>query len=213
MTPNATPLRRSVAVFDMGGVLIDWDPRHLYRKLIPEPSEMEDFLANVTTRTWHTAQDFGGDPATATRALKEQHPGKEALIEAFYGRFDEMCAHAFAPMGELVERLHRAGTPLYLLSNAPGFLDAWLRGPGRTRHPFLGCFRDYIVSGHVHCWKPDTAIYELACRTGGFAPQEAVFIDDVLANVEGARAVGMGGLHHRSAEETIATLKEMGFPA
>jgi len=200
-------------VFDMGGVLLDWNPRHLYRKLIPDAAEMEDFLTNVTTGAWHGAQDRGGDPARATRELKAVHPGKEELIEAFYDRFDEMCAHAFAPMGELVERLHRAGTPLYLLSNAPGFLDAWLRGPGQITHPFLGHFRDYVVSGHVLCWKPDATIYELTCKTGGFAPGDAVFVDDVLVNVDGARATGMSGIHHRDAATTIAELRALGLPA
>jgi len=113
----------------MGGVLLDWNPRHLYRKLIADPEEMERFLATVTTTQWHGLQDQGGNPAQATRRLTADHPGKEALIEAFYGRFDEMLDHPFPQMADLVERLHRAGTPLYLLSNAPGFLDAWLRGP------------------------------------------------------------------------------------
>ena len=102
-------------------------------------------------------------------------------------------------MAALVEKLHAAGTPLYLLSNAPDLLDPWLRGPARQRHPFLGPFRDYVVSGLVGHSKPDRAIYDLACRTGGFQPGDAVFIDDVLTNVDGARAAGMAAVHHRSA--------------
>ena len=80
----------------------------------------------------------GGDPAEATRRLQALHPDKHELIGAFYGRFDEMCAHPFPEMAALVEKLHAAGTPLYLLSNAPDLLDPWLRGPARQRHPFLG---------------------------------------------------------------------------
>ena len=213
MPPESAPFRPSVVVFDMGGVLIDYNPRHLYRKLIPEVAKMEEFLATVTTREWHMRQDYDGDPAIATRELQALHPGKEALISAYYDRFDEMLDHAFVPMAELVERLGDAGVPLYLLSNAPGFLDAWLRGPGQMRHPFIARFRDFIVSGNVGCWKPAAAIFELACRRGGFSPQDAVFIDDVVANVEGARATGMHGIHHRSAEETVAELRALGFPA
>ncbi|MBS0519679.1 MAG: HAD family phosphatase [Proteobacteria bacterium] len=200
-----------MAIFDFGGVLVDWNPRHLYRKLIPDPAEMERFLAEVTTRDWHVVQDHGGDPTEATQRLQARHPGKEALIAAFYDRFDEMNAHAFPDMAALVERLHAAGTPLYLLSNAPNLLDPWLRGPASERHPFLGLFRDYVVSGLVGHSKPDAAIYELVCRTGGFEPADAVFIDDVLANVEGARAVGMAAIHHRSAEQTAAELRALGF--
>jgi len=197
----------------MGGVLLDWNPRHLYRKLIPDSQEMERFLATVTTTPWHNLQDAGGDPVEATRRLKAEHPGQEALIEAFYGRFDEMMAYSFPEMAALVERLHEAGTPLYLLSNAPALVDAWVRGPGQRRHPFFGHFRDYVVSGVVRCMKPDALIYELVCRTGGFRPGEAVFIDDNLPNVEGARAFGMHAVHHRSAAETTAALRAFGLPA
>lgn len=200
-------------VFDLGGVLIDWNPRHLYRKLIADPAEMEDFLATVTTKQWHGVQDAGGDPDEATRDLQARHPDQAALIAAFYGRFDEMCDHAFPPMAALVERLHGAGTPLYLLSNAPDLLDAWLRGPAHRRHPFLGLFRDYVVSGTVKCSKPDAAIFELLCRTGRFRPTDAVLIDDVEGNVAGARAVGMAGIVHRSAAETIDRLRALGLPA
>jgi 2-haloacid dehalogenase len=213
MTPKKAPSRPSAAVFDFGGVLVDWNPRHLYRKLIADPAEMERFLSEITTREWHAAQDHGGDPAEATRRLQALHPGKEALIEAFYGRFDEMNEVVFPDMVALVERLHAAGTPLYLLSNAPDLLDRWLRGPARKTHPFVGLFRDYVVSGLVKCSKPDAEIYRLACRTGDFAPHEAVFIDDVLANVEGARAIGMAAVHHRSAAGTAAALRALGLPA
>ena len=213
VSPQTPPPRPSVAIFDFGGVLVDWNPRHLYRQLIPDADEMEDFLANVTTRAWHEKQDHGGDPVAATQALQALHPDKKELIAAFYGRFDEMCAQTFRPMVELVDRLHGAGTPLYVLSNAPNLLDPWLRGPGRTKHPFFGHFRDYVVSGLVGVSKPDAAIYELVCRTGGFQPQDAVFIDDVIANVEGARAVGMNAIHHCSAEGTVAELRAMGLPA
>lgn len=196
----------------MGGVLLDWNPRHLYRKLIPEPEKMEQFLASVTTNQWHVVQDHGGDPAEATRRLQAEFPAHSALIAAFYDRFDEMCDHAFSDMAELVQRLHGAGTPLYLLSNAPAFLDGWLRGPAHKRHPFLGHFRDYVVSGKVGHSKPAPEIYDLVCRAGGFQPGDAVFVDDVLANVEGARAFGMHAVHHRSADETARALRTLGLP-
>jgi HAD superfamily hydrolase (TIGR01509 family) len=213
MTPNKAPARPSVVVFDFGGVLVDWNPRHLYRKLIADPAEIEWFLSEVTTREWHMVQDHGGDPVEATRRLKALHPGKEELIEAFYGRFNEMNDVVFPEMAALVERLHAAGTPLYLLSNAPDLLDPWLRGPAHQRHPFIARFRDYVVSGLVKCSKPDAAIYNLVCQTGSFAPEDAVFIDDVLANVEGARAIGMAGIHHCSAAETAAGLRALGLSA
>jgi 2-haloacid dehalogenase len=144
--------------------------------------------------------------------LQALHPDKAELIGAFYGRFDEMCEHAFPEMAAVVERLHTAGTPLYLLSNAPDLLDTWLRAGAAQRHPFLGLFRDYVVSGRVKFSKPDRAIYDLACRVGGFRPEEAIFIDDVLANADGARAAGWTAIHHRSAEQTSAELRALGLP-
>lgn len=213
MPPETGSKNPSIAVFDMGGVLLDWNPRHLYRKLIPDPQEMEHFLATVTTSQWHQVQDHGGDPAEATRRLQEEFPVHSALIAAFYDRFDEMCDHAFSDMAELVNLLHQAGTPLYLLSNAPAFLDGWLRGPAHRRHPFLGHFRDYVVSGKVGCAKPGPEIYDLVCRAGRFHPGDAVFVDDVLANVDGAKAFGMHAVHHRSADETARALRTMGLPA
>jgi 2-haloacid dehalogenase len=117
----------SIAVFDMGGVLLDWNPRHLYRKLIPDPGEMERFLATVTTTQWHGLQDQGGNPAEATRRLTVEHPGKEALIEAFYGRFDEMLDHPFPQMADLVEHLQDFFSPRRTAAS-----------PKRTRAPFGG---------------------------------------------------------------------------
>lgn len=205
--------RPSVAVFDLGGVLIDWNPHHLYRKLIPDAGAREKFLAEIATSAWHGTQDRGGDPAEATRRLQALHPDKASLIAAFYGRFEEMLEPDFPAMTALVERLHAAGNPLYLLSNAPAFLDGWLRDRLRQRHPFLGRFRDYVVSGAEGCFKPDAAIFNLVCARGGFQAADAVFIDDSAANVEGAEAAGMHGIHHRSPEETIAALKALGLPA
>ena len=205
--------RPSIVVFDMGGVLIDWNPRHLYRKLIDDPQEMERFLETVATNEWHMQQDRGGDPVDATRRLKQQHPQHGALIEAFYDRFDEMLDHTFPHMVALVERLHAGGTPLYLLSNAPAFLDAWARGRGQRQHPFLGCFRDVVVSGLVGCCKPDAAIYQLVCRAGDFRPSQAVLVDDNLSNVEGARAFGLHAIHHQSAERTTGALRSLGLAA
>src|SRR3569833_3358761 len=102
-------MKTSVAVFDFGGVLIDWNPRQLYRQLISDPVEMERFLAEVTNREWHQVQDHGGDPAEATRRLQALHPDKSELIGAFYNHNNKMSAIAFPEMAALVERLHGAG--------------------------------------------------------------------------------------------------------
>lgn len=212
-TPGSAPAQPSVVVFDLGGVLIDWNPRHLYRKLIPMAEERERFLSEIATSAWHGAQDRGGDPVEATRRLLALYPEHAELIAAYYDRFEEMLEPDFPEMTALIERLHAAGTPLYLLSNAPAFLDGWVRGRLRRRHPFLGRFRDYVVSGAEGCCKPDAAIFDLLCARGRFRPGDAVFIDDLERNAEGARAAGMHAIHHQSPQATIAALRVLGLPA
>jgi 2-haloacid dehalogenase len=213
MTTKPPARAPSTVIFDMGGVLIDWNPRHLYRKLIPDPEAMERFLAEIATNSWHVRQDHGGDPIEATRSLQARHPDKAELIGAFYSRFDEMLEHAIPGMAQLVEKLHAAKVPLVLLSNAPALLETWVRGTGRSRHRFIGLFQDYVVSGTVGCAKPQAEIYQLACRRSSLEPGEAVFIDDSLPNVEGARAAGLHAIHHKTADETAAALRAVGLPA
>src|SRR6266404_2953452 len=110
--------KRDVVIFDLGGVLIDWNPRHLYRKLFDgdEPA-MEHFLATVCTQEWNRSQDAGRLVGDAAHLLRQQHADKAELIDAFYGRFDEMMAGPISGTVDILAELHARGTPLYLLSN------------------------------------------------------------------------------------------------
>ena len=154
----------------------------------------------------------GNDPVRATAALQTKFPSHAELIGAWYGRFDEMLAPPYPEMVALVGRLQAAGIGLHLLSNAPGFMTEWLAtGRLRAAHPFLAAFGAIVVSDTVGCSKPDRAIYDLTAAQGGFAPEEAVFLDDALGNVEGARAAGWRAIHHREPAATIAALREMGL--
>ena len=111
---------RSVVVFDLGGVLIDWDPRHLYRKLFAgDETAMEQFLATVCTQEWNRCQDAGRSFAEGARILKNQHPDKAELIAAFGARQDEMMAGPLTGTVEILKELRDRGTPLYALSNWP----------------------------------------------------------------------------------------------
>jgi 2-haloacid dehalogenase len=202
-----------VVVFDLGGVLFDWNPEYLYGRLIPDPAERQRFLTEICPRDWHQLQDAGHDPVRATAALQAKFPAHAELIGAWYGRFDEMLAPPYPEMVALVGRLQAAGIGLHLLSNAPGFMTEWLAsGRLRAAHPFLTAFGAIVVSGSVGCSKPDRAIYDLTATQGGFAPEEAVFLDDTLLNVEGARAAGWQAIHHREPGDTTAALRSMGLP-
>jgi 2-haloacid dehalogenase len=187
-----TEQRRSVEVFDVGGVLIDWDPRHLYRKLFAgnEPA-MEDFLANVCTHEWNRGQDAGRSFAEGARLLKLQHPDKAELIDAYGARFDEMMAGPIVGAVEILAELHERGTPLYGLSN----FSAETFPPAQGRFDFLRWFRGMVISGEIGVIKPDPRIYKIMLTRFAIDPHRAVYIDDVAANAEAARPFGIHGIH------------------
>ena len=183
---------RNIVVFDIGGVLIDWDPRHLYRKLFPadEPA-MEHFLANVCTHEWNRGQDAGRSFADGARLLKLQHPDKTELIDAYGARFDEMMPGPIAGTVEIVAELHQRDTPLYVLSN----FSAETFPAALERFDFLRWFRGLVISGEVGVIKPDPRIYKIMLARFAIDPHRAVYIDDVAANAEAARPFGIHGIH------------------
>jgi 2-haloacid dehalogenase len=183
---------RNVVVFDVGGVLIDWDPRHLYRKLFlgDEPA-MEHFLANVCTHEWNRCQDAGRSFAEGARLLRREHPDKGEMIDAYGARFDEMMAGPIVGAVEILAELRERGAPLYCLSN----FSAETFPPALERFDFLRWFRGMVISGEVGVIKPDPRIYEIMLARFAIDPWRAVYIDDVAANVEAARLFGIHGIH------------------
>jgi 2-haloacid dehalogenase len=199
---------RSIVVFDLGGVLIDWDPRHLYRKLFAgDEAAMEHFLATVCTREWHRHHDAGRSFAEGARILKEQHPDKAELIDAFGARQDEMMAGPIARTVEILKGLRDRGTPLYALSNWPveGFTSA------RERFDFLGWFRGIVISGEVGAIKPEPRIYEALLERFAIDPLSAIFIDDVEVNAAAARQFGMHAIHFTNPATLRADLVALGL--
>ena len=183
---------RNVVVFDIGGVLIDWNPRHLYRKLFPgdEPA-MEDFLANVCTHEWNRCHDAGRIFAEGARLLKLEHPDKAELIDAYGARFDEMMPGPIEGAVEILAELRDRDTPLYALSN----FSAETFPPALERFDFLRWFCGMVISGEVGIIKPDPRIYEVMLARFAIDPHRAVYIDDVAANAEAARPFGIHGIH------------------
>src|SRR5579872_5974815 len=148
--------RRDIVIFDLGGVLIDWDPRHLYRKLFYDEAAMEQFLATVCTHEWHRHHDAGRSFAEGARLLKAEHPDKADLIDAFGARAGEMIGGPIAGAVEILAELHERQVPLYALSNWPAesFPEA------RQRFDFFRWFADILISGEVGVIKPDPRIFE-----------------------------------------------------
>ena len=182
-------------IFDLGGVLIDWDPRYLYRKLLADDDAVEDFLARVCTQAWNEQQDGGRPLADAVAALAAEHPDSAELIAAYYGRFDEMMLGAHEDTVAVLGDLDQRGVPLYALSN----FSAETFGHARRRFPFLSRFRDIILSGDERLLKPDPRFYRLLLDRHGLVAEESVFIDDSARNVDGAAQLGIVALHFRGA--------------
>jgi len=173
-------------VFDVGRVLVQWDMRHLFAKLIDDPAELDWFLANVVTEAWHFTHDAGAELDEMVAGLKAKHPAYSAHIDAYATRFAETIPGPVAGTAELVERLAAQGVPLYALTNfaAPFFREF------RAATPVMAHFRDIVVSGDEKCVKPDARIYEIAERRFGHPPETLLFIDDNAANITAAAARG-----------------------
>jgi len=178
-------------------VLIDWNPRHLYRKLIADEAAMEDFLATVCTQAWNERQDAGRTFAEAAAPLRAQHPQHAALIDAYGARFDEMMRGPIEGSVIILETLHRQGVPLFALSN-------WSRETfpmAERRFEFLKLFRGRVISGEVGMIKPDPRIFQHLLERHRIKAADAVYIDDNPRNAAAATALGLHGIHFTGPAE------------
>ena len=183
-------------IFDLGGVLIDWNPRHLYRKLLPgDEAAMERFLAEICSPAWNAELDGGRPFSDGVRELSERHPEYARLIEAYHTRWPEMLGGVVEGSVELLEELSRTGVALYALTNWSAETYPIAGG----RFPFLRRFRGIVVSGQERLQKPDPRFFQVLLRRYSVAPETALFIDDSAANVDEARRLGMSGVVFRSA--------------
>ncbi len=184
-------------VFDLGGVLIDWDPRHLYRKLLADEAAVEEFLATVCTPEWNAELDRGRPFAEGVAELVERHPEHAAAITAYHERWPEMVAGDFPDTVEVLAELRAAGVPLYALTNWSAETFALTRG----RFEFLDWFDGLLVSGEERITKPDPAIFQLLLDRFGLDPTATVFVDDSEANVAAARRLGFDAIRFTGHEE------------
>jgi 2-haloacid dehalogenase len=200
---------RQVVLFDLGGVLIDWNPRHLYRKLIEDEITMEWFLAEVCHTTWNEEQDRGRSFAAAIEEAAARHPDHRPLIEAYFARWAEMMAGEIEGAVAILEELKNAGCELHALTNwsAETFPHA------RERFPFLTWFESILVSAEVGLIKPDPAIFRLLLERIGRTPAECIYIDDSPKNVAGAAALGFDAIAFQGAEQLRDALVRRGVLA
>lgn len=183
--------RPTAVLFDVGNVILRWDPRNLYRKLIPDAAEMERFLAEVCPMDWHVETDRGRSFADNIAERVALYPDHAPLIEAWWGRWPEMCTGAIPETEAVMHDLHARGVPMHGLTNMSA--ESW---PGlQALSPVFGYLRTVVVSGDEKLIKPDPAIYRLVLERTGLKAEDMLFVDDSAANIEAATALGFH-VHH-----------------
>jgi 2-haloacid dehalogenase len=194
-------------VFDIGGVLIDWNPRHLFRKVFDNEEQMEWFLANICTYEWNLQQDGGKLFSVATAELQKKFPEYSDKIALYYGRWEEMLGGEITGTVDIFRKLKSDGMPLYALSNWSH--EAFPVAFGR--YGFMKDFDGLVVSGFEKLLKPDHAIYRLLMQRYNVNPEEAVYIDDNSDNAFAAGELGFHAVHFTSPEQLRTELRSLGL--
>ena len=194
-------------VFDLGGVLIDWNPEYLYNKIIPDEQERKWFLSTICTPDWNEEQDAGRSLQEATEHLVKKFPEHEKSIRAYYGRWKEMLG---GPIHETVEVFRelkdRGKLKLYALTN----WSAETFPVALELYDFLHWFDGRLVSGEEKVRKPFPEIYNLLIERFGIDPKRAIYVDDNIRNVLPARDLGFLGIHFRTPALFKEELKRLG---
>jgi 2-haloacid dehalogenase len=205
-SPSGNGRPRAV-VFDLGGVLLDWNPRHLYHALFDDEAEMERFLSEVCTMEWHHAHDLGVPPEETIPPLVEAHPEYAEMIRAWPERSEEMLAGPIDASVDILRELKEAGVPVYALTN----METWTYPGRRDRYPFLRWFDGTVVSGFEGVAKPDRKVFELLLDRFGLTPGTTIFIDDSPKNVAAARAAGIQAIEFESPAQLRQSLEQAGL--
>ena len=193
-------------IFDLGGVLIDWNPQYLYKKIIPDEEKRNWFLTEICTPDWNVEQDAGRSLADGTKILVDKYPEYSEWIAAFYGRWKEMLAGPIQESVDLLAELRDDGVYRLLA------LTNWSSETfpvALERYDFLQWFEGILVSGDEKLKKPDAEIYQLLVNRYEVGASRAIFIDDSLKNVKGAAAAGITGIHFQSAKQLRQDLRDL----
>lgn len=185
-------------VFDLGGVLIDWNPRYLFQKIFLETAPMEDFLSNICTTDWNEKQDAGRSFNEAVNELAAKHPEFQKQIRAYDERWEEMLKGPIAPTVDILKTI-LADNRFRVLA-----LTNWSKEKfpiAQKKFDFLARFEGIVVSGHLGMKKPDPRIFAHLCEKYSLIPSETLFIDDVVKNTQAAFKFGMQVIHFQSPEQ------------
>jgi 2-haloacid dehalogenase len=196
----------TTVVFDLGGVLIDWDPRHLYRQLFSDPQEMEVFLRDVVSPDWNAEQDSGRTWAEATAELMARHPDHEVMIRAYVERWAEMLGGSIVGAVEILREVRDRGLAVYALTNWSAETFPRARG----MFPFLEWFQGIVVSGEERVKKPDPEIWHRLIARHGIEPSRTVYIDDMPRNAEVAAELGFHAIRFEDPVQLRRRLEAVG---
>jgi 2-haloacid dehalogenase len=188
----------NTVIFDLGGVLIDWNPRYLYRKLFPSETEVEWFLENICTSEWNDEQDAGRSFEDATNELIQKYPKYTEHIAAWYGRWQETIGGPINGTVEILKAIKDSRKyRLYALTNWSAETFPW----ALDNFEFLHWFEGIVVSGVEKCRKPLPQFYRILFDRYNVNPSESLFIDDNLKNIEGAKGLGLNTIAFTSPED------------
>jgi 2-haloacid dehalogenase len=188
----------NTVIFDLGGVLIDWNPRHLYRKIFNTEEEVTWFLENVCTGEWNDQQDAGRSFEEATEDLVQKFPDHEEAIRAWYGRWQETISGPIHGTVEVLKAIKDSGKyKLYALTNWSAETFPW----ALDNFEFLHWFEGIVVSGVEKTRKPFPDFYQILFDRYNINPAQAVFIDDNVKNVIGSREVGLPVIHFQTPDQ------------
>jgi 2-haloacid dehalogenase len=197
-----------IVVFDIGNVLVRWDMRFLFEKVIADKAELDAFLRDVCTMQWHGTLDAGATYATAIADLSARFPEYATKIALYDTRWQETISGAIDGSVEILQALRAAGVPNYAITNFP----AEKFDETCARFPFLGGFDGVVVSGRERIVKPDAAIFNLLLDRYGLNANACVFIDDNAANVAVAKSVGFIALLFTGPDALRSDLRVLGLP-
>ncbi|MFC7292536.1 HAD family hydrolase [Hirschia litorea] len=197
-----------IVLFDLGNVVVDWDPTRLYAQLLPSQEEAERFYREVCTLEWHTHHDRGIDMRENAARLIKSHPDKAELIHAWRTGWLEMFHGYVSGVPEIISELQNTQTPLYALTNFPA--EKW--DETANVFPVLKVFEDVIISGAEKMVKPDPRIYALTLqRLGNPSPENVIFFDDRQDNIDAAKNAGMTAFRFTDAAQMRKDLNSMGL--
>jgi 2-haloacid dehalogenase len=213
VTTHAQPTSETDAVvFDIGGVLLDWNPRYLYRRLIDDEAEMERFLAEVCTLEWHAAHDRGVPMAESCAALAAAHPEYAELINAWAQRSEEMVAGPIQESVTILDELLQKGVRCYALTN----MERETYPLRLRRFPFMGWFAGTVVSSHEGVVKPDPEIFRRLLDRFGLVPERTIMVDDSPPNIDTAASLGMTAVRFTSPialRAALTGLRLLSYPS